>query len=87
MDTENSKLEVVEQSNGLRDGLSTMAERIKVMEKVSDSPVVEELILARRAVEDARYRLGYAGAYARGLGPLAHKFPDQGKEVNKELKS
>lgn len=70
---------VIEETNALRADLAIIAKRIRLLEGVSQPPVVQELVLARRAAEDSRYRLGYAGAYARGLDPLEHTFPDQKK--------
>lgn len=73
--------QIIDETNDLREYFAEGARRIKALEGKSKPPMVQELVLARRHAEDTRYRLGYAGAFARGLDPLAHTFPDQKKEA------
>lgn len=41
--------------------------------QTSGPPIVQELTLAQRHLEDARMRLGVAQAYEKGLDPWANK--------------
>lgn len=52
-----------------------LAKRIKEMqelEKRAIPPAVQELVLARRSLEDARMRTGVALAYLKGDDPWTH---------------
>ena len=80
-DTDQATQEIIDGTNDLREYFAEGARRLKTLEAVAKPPVVQELVIARRSAEDSRYRLGYAGAYARGLDPLAHTFPDQKEKV------
>lgn len=74
--------------DAIREELTKIASRIKVCEMVAKPPVVQELVLARRHAEDARMRLGCAGAFERGLDPWANKFnKDTSADTNQLPKS
>ena len=50
-----------------------LADQIKEVQELSKGvapPVVQEIILAQRALEDARMRLGVALAYEKDLDPF-----------------
>jgi hypothetical protein len=77
MDYPTDAAKIVAITNTLREQLTRIAKQIKELEALAKPPVVQELVIARRAAEDARMRLGMGGAYARGLDPLENKFQDQ----------
>lgn len=62
-----------------RDEISDQLASLK--EKIAESkpPVVQELVLAQRALEDARMRLGVAQAYENGLDPWASQVKKEEK--------
>lgn len=57
----------------LREEASYLREAITVRVAQASPPVVQELVLAQRAVEECRMRLGVAEAYEKGLDPWANK--------------
>lgn len=75
-----SNLNTINEIAILRDNLSSHINRLKELEKESAPPVVQELVLARRAAEDYRMRLGVATAYLKGQDP----FRDRQAEIAAE---
>ncbi len=63
--------------------LANRIHAIAEMEKEAQPPVVQELVLARRAAEDSRMRLGVALGYLRGQDP----FRDREVEIKEEESS
>lgn len=57
----------------LRDEISGQLERLKGKIIDTKSPELQELVLARQHLEDARMRLGVAEAYHKGFNPWANK--------------
>lgn len=55
----------------LRTEISKNLGNIKQLIAISQPPVVQELVIAQRALEDARMRLGVALAYANDMDPWA----------------
>lgn len=53
----------------VRDRLTEVIGWIGYLEKKQNPPVVQELVLARRAAEDSRMRLGVGSAYIQGFDP------------------
>lgn len=58
---------------GVREQVSGLIRAVGVLEGQSGAPVVQELVLARRHLEDARMRLGVGTAYAKGIDPWVNK--------------
>lgn len=69
-----------EQLEQHRDLLTRQINYATITERKAEPPVVQEIVLARRHLEDARMRLGVAQALARGLDPFANKV--EGGEAN-----
>lgn len=63
------ELTLIEQLEEHRALLSRSLMYLEITERKATIPVVQEIVLARRAVEDARMRLGVALAYEKGLDP------------------
>lgn len=59
--------------NSLREALSDDIEEVRTMIEMSKPPVVQELILAQRHLEDARMRLAVAKTYLNGEDPFVEK--------------
>ncbi len=57
----------------LREALKNVILDMKRAEETLVAPAVQEAVLARRSVEDARMRLGVALAYVNGNDPLENK--------------
>lgn len=53
----------------MREHMSAMMEVVKEIESRTTPPVVQEVVLARRALEDARMRLGVALTIVNGKDP------------------
>lgn len=64
-----SKILAIDDIKNLRNSLTADHTAIVEMIKTSSSPVVQELILAQRHIEDARMRLGVALGYEQGNDP------------------
>lgn len=58
---------------GVREQVAGLIRAVSVLEGQSGAPVVQELVLARRHLEDARMRLGVGTAYVKGVDPWANK--------------
>lgn len=65
--------EPADQITNLRGLIVKDIEDIKEIELVVDAPAIQEVVLARRHLEDARMRLGVALAYVTGNDPLGQK--------------
>jgi len=69
--------DVTEQNAGnlltLRSELKEILGHLNITEQTLSTPAVQEVVIARRAVEDARMRLGVALAYVSGKDPLENK--------------
>lgn len=59
--------------DSVRDVLTGVIDSIKELEMVASPPTVQEYVLARRAAEDARMRLGVGAAYEAGHNPWESK--------------
>lgn len=66
-------LEKIEQERHI---LAASRKRIKELADLRDPQAGPELTIAFRAVEDARMRLGTAGAFLKGLDPWASEIKD-----------
>jgi hypothetical protein len=67
----------------LRSALSSVLQQINDLEQLTTPPVVQEIVLARRHLEDARMRLGVALTYTKGENPWrasAQDFQDAYKQ-------
>ena len=62
-----------DQVMSMREKLIPIIQMVEEFEKESKPPVVQEVILARRHLEDARMRLGVALAMVDGEDPLGRK--------------
>jgi hypothetical protein len=60
----------------LRADLTATIERINQYLPGTKPPVVQEITLALRHVEDARMRLGIAECYEKGINPWVSKIPE-----------
>lgn len=58
----------------LRSKLAKRIYQVQELEKQVDAPAVQELVLARRHLEDARMRVGVAMAHLKGQDPWASGF-------------
>lgn len=56
-----------------RQFLSSLIRNLEDAEKMARPPVVQEIVLARRHVEDARMRLGVALTYVKGHNPWVNQ--------------
>lgn len=56
--------------NSLRASISEDIDEIRAIADVAKPPVVQEVILAQRALEDARMRLAVARTYQQGKDPF-----------------
>ena len=72
--------DVQEEIIAIRNEQSTLINRIKNLAGMTKPPVVQEIILAQRATEDSRMRLGVALGYHRGTDP----FRDRESEIAAE---
>lgn len=64
----------------LRQKLSKRIGQVQELEKELSPPAVQELVLVRRHLEDARMRVGVAMAYLNGDNPWESPSPKQRKE-------
>ena len=64
---------IVSGINMSRGEVANLIKDMKELQKALTPPAVQEVVLAQRALEDARMRLGIAGAYVEGQDPLAGK--------------
>lgn len=56
--------------NSLRESISDDIEEVRAIVELAKPPVVQEVILAQRALEDARMRLAVARTYQQGKDPF-----------------
>lgn len=56
--------------NSLRESISDNIEEVRAIVEMAKPPVVQEVILAQRALEDARMRLAVARTYQQGDDPF-----------------
>ena len=66
-------------TTALRKDIGSMLNRLKQEIAVSKPPVVQELVLAQRHLEDARMRLGVAEAFHKGFDPWSNEVQDAAK--------
>jgi hypothetical protein len=59
----------IDQMNMVREALAECREKVEVIAKDAKPPVVQEIILAQRHIEDARMRLGVARTLQQGNDP------------------
>jgi hypothetical protein len=77
-DTPQQRMEVVDQIADIRERISELLKYTKVeMIARSTPPVVQELVLAQRHLEDARMRFGVAEATLKGHDPWANKIEEK----------
>lgn len=62
-----------EQLEQHRELLTRQINYAAITERKAQPPVVQEIVLARRALEDARMRMGVALAYTKGVDPWANQ--------------
>lgn len=74
--SESREMTLEEQLVDHRYRLSRQLSYLKVTEKKAEPPVVQEIVLARRALEDARMRLGVALTLLKGDDPFAQERPE-----------
>lgn len=60
-------------TDSARDSLTQIISQITELEKTAVPPYVQEFVLARRAAEDCRMRLGVGLAYIKGANPWINK--------------
>lgn len=56
--------------NSLRESIADDIEEVRAIVEMAKPPVVQEVILAQRALEDARMRLAVARTYQQGKDPF-----------------
>lgn len=70
MEEAQQQMSVVDQLDDMRNRISVLLKYNKVeMIGRSEPPVVQELVLAQRSLEDARMRFGVAEALLKGFDP------------------
>lgn len=77
--TKVTNISLTRQRNRIRSEIVAVDEAIAV----SKPPVVQELVIAKRALEDARMRLGVARALLNGDDPIKHENVDR-EEARRE---
>lgn len=68
---DDTRAEQVNAINEIREDIAEALNKLKTLE--TKPPVVQEVILAQRHLEDARMRLGVARTYVEGKNPLEGK--------------
>lgn len=61
----------------LRTQVTATLENLRNYQQGITAPVIQELVLAQRHLEDARMRLGVALAYEKGLDPWTNKVEEK----------
>ena len=63
------KLIITDGMNSIRSTLARELSTLSDLQKLTKPPVVQELVLAQRALEDARMRIGVARTLLQGENP------------------
>lgn len=70
---DDTRAEQVNLINGIRSDISDALSGLSKLTGETKPPVVQELVLAQRHLEDARMRLGIARTYVEGKDPFEGK--------------